>query len=125
MSECQGITKAIQELSKKIDTYKKEVDSKYKKLDSRLNNLERKVGGLDQDIKNIIPRVNSHETRIKKIESGGGNKQDYNLSLLRRRINIMGKQLTAIERNINALDNAGKQIITILKKFTKLFNIFK
>ena len=94
------------------------------KLQNQINKLTSKVGGLDQDIKNIIPRVNSHETRIKKIESGGGNKQDYNLNLLRRRINIMGKQLEAIERYINALDNAGKTINNIFKKAIKdLFKI--
>ena len=35
------------------------------------------------------------------------------------------KQISAIERYINALDSAGKQMIAILKNFTRLFNVFK
>lgn len=124
MSECSDITKAIKELSAKIDGFKKEVDDRLSSLENQVANLTRKVNGLDQDIKNIIARVNSYEVRISKLENfyrfGGNNRNNSS----NKDLSKIKQQIAAIERYINALDNAGKQITSVVKRFAKIFSIF-
>lgn len=95
-------------------------------LQQQINQLKGRVNNLDQDIKNITPKVNSHEARIVNLEKGRGNRlQDNNLNLIRKQIKVMSTQLVAIERYINALDEAGKRINDILKLVFGIFKVFK
>lgn len=98
-------------------------------LKSKLNSLENKVNGHDQDIKNIIPRVNNHENRITKnkkyISRLQGTGRDSRRNSSDKDLRKIKIQISAIERYINALDVAGKQMVAILKNFTRLFNVFK
>ena len=100
------------------------------KLQQQINQLQNKTNALDQDIKNIIPRVNSHESRISKnereilsIAKGKGNQNNDNLT--KQQLQQLKQQISAIERYINALDGAGKQLNSILRGFSKIFSAFK
>jgi chromosome segregation ATPase len=134
-NECQAITQAIKELSSKVDSYQKDIEQRISKLekqvsafDSRIKGIASKINALDQDIKKIIPRVNdntkrigNNEKEITKFRSTNKNNQNNKSN---KDLQKIKQQITAIERYINALDNAGKQVTTILKRFAKLFSVF-
>lgn len=120
MSECAEITAAIKDLSARIERYQSSVIS-------RLRNLESKVSGLDQDIKKIIPKVNSHDRRIKELEENSNSISVTDKNKIKRidRDNKkLKQQIDAIERYINALDRAGSQISSIILQIAKVFSIF-
>ena len=137
MSECSDITKAIQDLSNKIHSYKKDLDEKFNKLNKRIDSLESqfkgldaRVNALDQDIKNIISRVNDHTKRIVKLErlifSGTKLNEDENFRLrqILKQLQKLKKDVAAIEKYINSLDNAGKKIVDVLTSVvSSIFNL--
>ncbi|MEM7554079.1 MAG: hypothetical protein AAF378_08260 [Cyanobacteria bacterium P01_A01_bin.84] len=121
-NECQEITEAIQELSIKID--------------QKINALERKIIFLQSQINSLKILVNNHEFRIKKLEniytltrtfssSGSSPSTGSNNVYLIRQIRILNQKMTAIEKYINALDDAGKYIVSSIKNLAKIFNLFK
>jgi chromosome segregation ATPase len=133
-NECQEITQAIQKLSAKIDLYQRIVEGRINKLENEVSSIKSLIDGLNTKISsvasevNIIKiKINNHETRIIRLEryGGGGNNPNADFRLVVQRINIMSRQLVAIERYINALDEAGKNINNLLKGIFKIFKIFK
>lgn len=96
------------------------------KIQQQINQLKNKTNLLDQDIKNIIPKLNKHETRITKLESNSfrsSNTDRNSLNAIRQQLQRLKQQIAAIERYINALDNAGKNILNVFRAAAKLLRI--
>ncbi|MEM7712026.1 MAG: hypothetical protein AAF349_00280 [Cyanobacteria bacterium P01_A01_bin.68] len=125
MSECNNLSKSIQDLSNKIDRYQESLKNRLNNFEIDINNLKKKVAALDQDIKNIIPRVNSHESRLFKLERRSfGSNSSRNKDDCCEDIQKLKKDVAAIERYINILDKTGNQIISILSRLAKVFSLF-
>ncbi|AFY54388.1 hypothetical protein Riv7116_1847 [Rivularia sp. PCC 7116] len=128
MSECSDITKALEELSKKIDNYQKTVEARFAILKNDISKLDGRVTAVESSVKTVNVRLSSLELYISfLLKSGGGKniRERTNNEDIQRQLRLLKRQMLAVEKYINALDIAGKQINGVLRNFTKIFSIFK